>query len=249
LKIPAAYLMVGSGAGEDRRMDKIEKRYERHGRIKPCVLNRADIYALGKIIHETFSTPEIKRYFRISTTLNHTRVFSSSIEYLLSQKELGDRMADLSFWIEGWDQKTRFDKNILLDFSKYSIQLSVEGTDPVWVYDKYNQIANYLKNKTAWYWPIIVMEKVIMFFVTITLFINIIIAVKKGNPLYYLDKVGLLGVWMFLVFYDTRKIWPYSNIRLKDDKSYLSRENIIIFMMILVVIVAISGGTILPFVR
>ena len=71
----------------------------------------------------------------------------------MSLEELGDRMADLSFWIEGWDQKTRFDKNILLDFSKYSIQLNVEGTDPVWVYDTYNSITNYLKNKTAWYCP------------------------------------------------------------------------------------------------
>jgi hypothetical protein len=30
----------------------------------------------------------------------------------------------LSFWIEGWDQKTRFDKNIWLDFSQYAIQLN-----------------------------------------------------------------------------------------------------------------------------
>ena len=91
-------------------------------------------------------------------------------------------MADLSFWIEGWDQKTRFDKNILLDFSKYSIQLSVEGTDPVWVYDTYNSITNYLKNKTAWYCPIIIMEKIIVFFITIILIANIVIAAKKGDP-------------------------------------------------------------------
>ena len=230
-------------------MDSVEKRYERHGRIKPCMINRDDILAIGEIIQETFTKPEVERYFRISTVHNHTRVFSNSIDHLLSQKELGDRVADLSFWIEGWDQKTRFDKNILLDFSKYSIQLSVEGTDPVWVYDKYNSITNYLKNKTAWYWPIIIMEKIIMFLVTITLIANIIIAVKKGNPFYYLDKFGLLALWMFLVFYDTRKIWPYSNIRLTENKFYLSRENIVMFVMILVVIMAIFGGTILPLVR
>jgi len=230
-------------------MDSVDKRYERHGRIKPCVINRRDIFELGKIIQGTFSKPEVERYFRISTTLNHTRVFSNSIDHLLSQKELGDQVADLSFWIEGWDQKTRFDKNVLLDFSKYSIQLSVEGTDPVWVYDMYNKVSNYLKSKTAWYWPIIVLEKIIMFFVTITLFANIIIAVKKGDPLYYLDKIGLLAVWMFLVFYDTRKIWPYSNIKLKDDKVFLSKENVIMYVMILVIILAVSGGTILPFVR
>ena len=147
------------------------------------------------------------------------------------------------------DQKTRFDKNILLDFSKYSIQLSVEGTDPVWVYDTYNRITNFLKNKTAWYCPIIIMEKIIVFFITIILIGNIVIAFKKTAPLYYLDKLGLLALWMFLVFYDTRKIWPYSNIWLKEDKFSLSRENVVMLVMILVVILAIFGGTILPLMR
>jgi hypothetical protein len=249
LKIAAAWLMVASGMDKAMVKDSVEKRYERHGRIKPCVLTRDDILALAKIIQGTFTKPEVERYFRISTVLNHTRVFSNSVEHLLSLDELGDRVADLSFWIEGWDQKTRFDKNILLDFSKYSIQLSVEGTDPVWVYDTYNSIINYLKNKTAWYSFIISMEKIIVFFITIILIANIIIAVKQGYPLYCFDKLGLLVVWMFLVFYDIRKIWPYSNIRLKEDKFYLSKENVVMLVMVLVVILAICGGTILPLMR
>ncbi len=229
--------------------ESVEKRYEKHGRIKPCVLTRDDILALAAIIQKTFTKPEIDRYFRVSTVLNHTRVFSNSVEHLLDSEELGDRVADLSFWIEGWDQKTRFDKNILLDFSRYSIQLSVEGTDPVWVYDMYNSINDYLKNKTAWYWPIIIMEKVTVFFVTLILLMNIVITLKKGNLFYYIDKLGLLALWMCLVFYDTRKIWPYSNIRVKEDKVYLSRENVGMFVLILMVIVSIWGGTILPFMR
>jgi hypothetical protein len=70
-----------------------------------------------------------------------------------------------------------------------------------------------------------------------------------GNPFYYVDKLGLLAVWMFLVFYDTRKIWPYSNIRLKEDKIYLSKENIVMFVMILVVVMAIAGGTVIPLMK
>ncbi|MCK9376658.1 MAG: hypothetical protein M0P73_10960 [Syntrophobacterales bacterium] len=227
----------------------IEKRYERHGRMRPCVLKREDIFALGDIIIEGFSKPEVERYFRISTTVGQTRVFSNSIEHLLSQKELGDQTSDLSFWIEGWEQKTRFDKNILLDFSKYSIQLNVEGTDPVWVYDKYNRIAKFLRSKTAWFWPIIIMEKIIIFLITIALITNIIIAVKKGNPAYYLDKLGLLSVWMFLVFYDTRKLWPYANIIVTEEPNFLTKANVVMLAMILVVIMAIAGGTILPLMR
>jgi hypothetical protein len=229
--------------------NSVEKRYEKHGRIKPCVLTRDDILELTAIIQRTFTKPEIDRYFRISTVINHTRVFSNSAEHLLSLEELGDRVGDLAFWIEGWDQKTRFDKNILLDFSKYSIQLNVEGTDPVWVYDTYNSIITYLKKKIAWYYPVIIMEKFFIFFITIVLIGNIMIAIKKGAPSYYVDKLGLLVLWIFLVFYDTRKIWPYSNIRLQEDKNYLTRENVTMLVMILVVILAIFGGTILPFMR
>ena len=241
--------MVELGREDAMAKESLEKRYEQHGRIKPCVLTRDDILALTAIIQQTFTKPEIDRYFRISTVLNHNRVFSKSAEQLLSLEALGDRMADLSFWIEGWDQKTRFDKNILLDFSKYSIQLNVEGTDPVWVNDTYNSITDYLKKKTAWYCPIIIMEKITVFFITIVLIANIVIAVKKNDPSYYLDKLGLLALWIFLVFYDTRKIWPYSNIRLKEDRIFLTRENISMLGMILLVIVAILGGTVLPFMR
>jgi len=241
--------MVTWGREDAMAKESLEKRYEKHGRIKPCVLTRDDILALTAIIQRTFTRPEIERYFRISTVINHTRVFSNSAEHLLSLDDIGDRVSDLSFWIEGWDQKTRFDKNILLDFSKYSIQLNVEGTDPVWVYDTYNNIFNYLKKKTAWYCPIIIMEKIILFCITIILLVNIIIAFKKGDPSYYLDKIGLLVLWIFLVFYDTKKIWPYSNIRLRTDKNYLTRENVSMMLMILVVILAILGGTVLPFLR
>jgi hypothetical protein len=241
--------MVVLGSEDAMATESAEKRYEKHGRLKPCVLNRDDILALAALVQRTFTRPEIDRYFRISTVLNHTRIFSNSAEHLLSLDELGDRLADLSFWIEGWDQKTRFDKNILLDFSKYSIQLSVEGTDPVWVYDTYNSITNYLNNKTAWYAPIITMEKIMVFAITIILIANTIIAFKKGDPLHYLDKIGLLGLWVFLVFYDTKKIWPYANIRICAGSFRLSRENVFMSVMILVVFLAICGGTILPLLR
>jgi hypothetical protein len=109
--------------------------------------------------------------------------------------------------------------------------------------------AVFLNNKTIWYWPIILIEKIIIFFVTIALISNIIVAVKKGDPAYYADKLGLVAVWMFLVFYDTRKIWPYANIRLTREGFFPARENIVMLAMILVVILAVTGGTIIPLMK
>ncbi len=198
-------------------MANIEKRYERRGSIRPCSLDKNDLQNLAAIIQETFTKPEIDRYFRVSSNLGNTRVFANSVEDFFNQKDFPDQITDLSFWIEGWDQKTRFDKVVLLDFSKYSIQLSVEGIDPVWVYDKYIKITKFLKNKSAWYWPLIIMEKFVIFAITLLLISNIIISIRGREVAYYLDKIALLALWGFLVLYDTRKVWPYADIRIKGQ--------------------------------
>jgi hypothetical protein len=229
-------------------MDNIEKRYERRGSIRPCSLDREDLLELTAIIQETFTKPEIERYFRISTNVGNTRVFSNSVADFFSQRDLPGQVSDLSFWIEGWDKKTRFDKVVLLDFSKYSIQLSVEGIDPVWVYDKYTKITKFLKNKSAWYWPMIMLEKFIIFFITIILVCNIIISLTRGETAYYFDKLGLFGLWLFLIFCDTRKVWPYTNIKTRET-SILTRENLAMLLVLLVLFWSLLEGTIWPLLR
>jgi hypothetical protein len=190
-------------------------------------------------IQESFTKPEIERYFRVSTTLGGTRVFSNSMDDFLQQEDLPDQVNDLSFWIEGWDQKTRFDKNILLDFGRYSAQLHVEGTDPVWVFDKFNSIMKFLKNKTPWYWPIITWEKLIVFSITVILISSLFIAFIFRDRIYFTGKIALLGVWTFLTFYDLRKIWPYSSLRLRGAAPALSKENINMVAAIIIVLVII----------
>ena len=230
-------------------MANIEKRYERRGSIRPCSLDKNDLQNLAAIIQETFTKPEIDRYFRVSSNLGNTRVFANSVEDFFNQKDFPDQITDLSFWIEGWDQKTRFDKVVLLDFSKYSIQLSVEGIDPVWVYDKYIKIAKFLKNKSAWYWPLIIMEKFVIFAITLLLISNIIISIRGREVAYYFDKIALLALWGFLVLYDTRKVWPYADIRIKGNKSKFNKESLILVLLILLLVWAVIEGTVLPLVK
>jgi hypothetical protein len=233
--------MVGQKSESGMGMENIEKRYERKGKIRPCFLNRRDLLDLTAIIQETFTKAELERYFRVSTNLGNTRVFSNSVEDFLSQTEFPQRISELSFWIEGWDTKMRFDKVVLLDFSKYSIQLCVEGIDPVWVYDKYNKIAKFLKSKSAWYWPMIVFEKIVIFAITVILISNFIISFQFGKEKYYFDKVALLVLWAFLILFDTRKVWPYANIRIKNDKAIFTKENLSMTLAILVLAWAMAG--------
>ena len=243
------FLWVNSTMGmwTDKVEDNIEKRYERKAKVRPCSLGRQDLLSLAQIIQETFTKPEIERYFRVSTTLGAERIFSNSMEDFLNREELSDKVNDLSFWIEGWDNKSRFDKNVLLDFSRFSVQLHVEGTDPVWVYDKYTEIMKFLNNKTAWYWPVITLEKLIIFSMTMILIASLFISFARGGRINYLGKIALLSVWSFFIFYDTRKIWPYSFLRLRGPNPVLSKENILMAAIIALLIIVILEDIILPF--
>lgn len=227
----------------------LEKRYERKAKVRPCSLGPGDLTALAAIIQDTFNKPEIDRYFRVSTTRGSNRIFSNSMEDFLNLKELPDQINDLSFWIEGWNRKSRFDKNVLLDFSRYSAQLQVEGTDPVWVYDKFSNIMKFLKKKTAWYWPIITLEKLIIFCLTMFLISSLIISYVLGARVNYGSTIAMLGVWIFLIFYDTRKIWPYCFVRLRSTPSVWTKENIIMGAVIALVVAVILAGLISPFYR
>lgn len=228
-------------------MQNVEERYERSGKASPCYLDQKDLLNLTRIIQETFSKPEIDRYFRVSTTLGNARVFSNSMDDFLVQKDLPEKITELSFWIEGWDQRTRFDKNVLLDFSRYSVQLHVEGTDPVWVYDKYNNIMKFLKDKRAWYWPVIMLEKFIIFCLTIMLIASLIISYKLRKASDYVSNIALLGVWSLLIFSDTRKIWPYSILKLKGTKAGFDKENIFMVAVIAILILVLLDLILRPF--
>ena len=228
-------------------MEQLEKRYEKQGRARPCFLDQEDLVNLARIVQESFTRPEIERYFRVSTTLNETRVFSNSMADFLVQEDLPDRIYDLSFWIEGWGQKTRFDKTILLDFSRYAAQLKVEGTDPVWVFDKYNSIMRFLSSKSTWYWPVIIFEKVIIFCITILLISSVILSFELGEPARYLGKIGVLVIWAVSVFYDTRKICPYSILRLKGTEPLLSKETLFIAALLSILLIILLEGFALPF--
>lgn len=230
-------------------MDNVNQRYGKKLTLKPCCLNKDDLFTLTAIIQESFTKAEIERYFYISTTIGETRVFVNSPEGFSQQTGLPEKINDLAFWIVSWDHKGRFDKSILLDFSRYSIQLNVEGLDLAWVNDKYIRIVNFLKTKTAWYWPLVTLERFIIFIITLILISSLIISIEIKEVSYYLNEITLVGIWIFLVFYDTRKIWPYANVRLDKDNLIFNKENLVAATLILILIAAFMVGTVLPLLK
>ncbi len=230
-------------------MAELEKRYEKTGKLNPCSLNRLDLGRLSGIVQETFTKAEIDRCFRISTTLGESRVFDYSLEEFLGRQGLPRQISDMAFWIEGWDNQGRLDRNVLVDFSRYAISFKVEGPDPLWVYDRAKRLSKFLEAKTAWYWPLIFLERFLIFFITILLVTNVMISVIIREAAFYLDKAALLGIWIFLVFYDTRKVLPYADINLGNSRSIFRKENVYGMVILVVLVLALVGGTFLPLLK
>jgi hypothetical protein len=93
------------------------------------------------------------------------------------------------------------------------------------------------------------LEKFVIFAITLLLISNIIISIKLGEVARYFDKIVLLGVWAFLIFYDTRQVWPYANIRIRSNKSIFSKENLMMFLLLAVLVWVVIEGTVSPFLK
>ena len=93
------------------------------------------------------------------------------------------------------------------------------------------------------------MEKFVIFAITLLLISNIIISIRGREVAYYFDKIALLALWGFLVLYDTRKVWPYADIRIKGNKSKFNKESLILVLLILLLVWAVIEGTVLPLVK
>jgi hypothetical protein len=151
--------------------------------------------------------------------------------------------------MEGWDQTSRFDKTVLLDFSKSSIQLQVEGSDPVWVFDKFADLNRFLEKKTSWFWPIIQLEKLLLFVITLILICNVIISIQMRRPLYQMDNLSLLAIWIVFVSFDVRDIWPYSLIWTRKVNTAITRENLFMLLMVVAVLLSVVQGSVLPLLK
>ena len=226
------------------------KNYRKSGKIHSCKIKKSDLLKLIEIIKKTFPDSNRKEDFKVSTNLPNVCIHSNSIEDFLEHEELPDKLNRLSIEIMGMNQydniiDLNIDKDIRLVFYDNSINLDIYGEENAWVIGKYAEITDFLKERRPWFWFIhtnifygiegaISMILLIVFVSLIVHFINI-------NEIIY-SMITAFMLFIFAYIYHLKKtIFPYTQIIIKHEKSFLTRENVTLIILLLSLFVMILG--------
>ena len=205
---------------------------------------------LVKIVKETFPISERKEDFEISTNLPNIAIRSNSIEDFLKHEELPDKFNRLSFRIIGWSENREIDKSIQMIFYDNFINLYVDGIDQTWVLGKYSQITDFLRKKRPWFWALQKIFPSITGIIPLLSLIAIVYFIMVKAIISSISTTFFLIAWVFAtVLYFKGTFLPYTQIILAPKKSFLNKENIIIVVGVLCLIVSIIGGIIIPLLK
>lgn len=221
------------------------KKYQKSGDIHSCKIKKNDLLKLIEIIKETFSDSDLKEDFKVSINLPNVRIHSNSIEDFLEHKELPEKLNRLSIRIIGWNQDQNIDKSVNLDFYDNFINLDIDGEENAWVIGKYAEITDFLKEKRSWFWFIYTnifygIEAVISVLLFIV-FVSLIVHFININEMIY-SIITAIVLFIFAYGYHLKKkFFPYTQIIIKHEKSFLTRENVTLIILLLSLFVMILG--------
>lgn len=229
--------------------EKIMKKYTKCNRMPPCKIEKDDLYELMKIFKENIDIKG-KSDLKITANLPNISITEHNIDDFLDHKELPNIIKRLFLSIIGWSDNNEIVKKIDLTFYDNYIDLYIDGADEIWVLGQQKKISNFLKNKRPWFWffhKIIPNLLGVMFPVSIYAFVHFI---EKDMIFYSISSGIFITVWIFInIFYFKSKIFPYTQIIIRDKEKFLNKENITILLALLSLITSIIGGIILPIMK
>jgi hypothetical protein len=225
------------------------KEYVKSATPQPCRLKKGDLVRLAQIISDQANLADryTKRHFRVSVDLRNVHVTAESIEDLLEQQDLPDKFTTLKIYMSESSLDLNLDRVIYLRFSDSGISLEVSGPDETWVLGKYAQIKDFLREKRPWFWPFQRMFLFISAWVVV-LSLGGVVHFARVNELVYSISSGILLATSHLatVFYWKGTFLPYTQIALRPERSFFTKQNVTLILGILSLIVSIIGGLIIP---
>jgi hypothetical protein len=218
------------------------KEYRKRIELGPCRLEKADLLKLAKLVKETLTISGRKEDFEISTLLPNINIKENSIEDFLKHEELPDKFDDLSIEAIGRDARADVDKSITLEFASYGNTVYVRGTDETWVLGKSEQIVDYLRGKRPWFGLLINVFPFIGGFLVALAITTLSYFIGARELLYSVSTAFLLVTVIFAMAFNlSHKFLPYTQIIVTPRESLLNKENIILIISILTLIITIIG--------
>jgi len=226
------------------------KEYTKSASIHPCKLNRNDLLKLIELLKEAFPFSDRKEDFTISTNLPNISIRANSIEDFLEHEDLPDKFSRLSLEIIGWSEDREIDKAVRMIFYDNFISLDVNGAEQTWVLGKYSQIVDFLRKKRPWFGPLREIFLYTIGAIPLLSLFGLIYFIISNEIVYSISTTLLLIVWVIAgVFYFKGTFLPYTQIILRPKESPLNKENLMITIAILSLIVSLIGAVVVPLVK
>ena len=226
------------------------KNYRKSGKIHSCKIKKDALLKLVEIIKRTFPDLNRKEDFEVSTNLPNISIHSNSIENFLEHEELPDKLNTLSIRITETNQydnliDLNIDKSVRLDFYDKSINLNIHGEENAWVIGKYTEITDFLKEKRPWFWfihtNIFCGIEAWTSMLLLIVFVSLIFHFIDINEIIY-AIITAITLFIFAYIYHLKKtIFPYTQIIIKHEKSFLTREDVKLIILLLSLFVMILG--------
>lgn len=213
--------------------------YTRSKNLHPCRLDKAALFELVDIVKRDFHSSNTEDDFRISTSFDGTNINENSLEKFLEHKNLPQIFSELS--INQYDRST--DRTIGIShlqirFNNYAVSLYVTGDSESMVKGKYSQVADFLRKKRPPFWffrtpPLYIIQGAILAAIVAGLFVLCVRLYYKG-----FDTFGILlfiGLVLMSLFEYTMMKYPYTQINLKEKRSFIETHNTLIILSELVI--------------
>lgn len=218
------------------------KEYRKSGKIHSCKIKKNDLLKLVEIIKKTFPDLNRKEDFEVYTNLPNVSIHSNSIEDFLEHEELPDKLNRLSIKIMGTNH---IGKDIRLVFYDNFINLDIYGEENAWVIGKYAEITDFMKERRPWFWfihtNIFYGIEAAISMILLIVFVSLIVHFININEIIYSMIIAFM-LFIFAYIYHLKKtIFPYTQIIIKHEKSFLTRENVTLIILLLSLFVMILG--------
>ncbi len=221
------------------------KDYSQHKDIHPCKLEKNDLFELVKIIKKGFAETNRKEDLQIRSHIPNVSIYENSLEDFLKHKDIPNIINRLSIEQIGWNNKREIDKKVSITFYDNFIDFDVSGFDEEWVLGKSMQIQNFLRKKRTKLFFLNRSSPILFGLLIPVGFYAILKSIKEFSLIpIILSVLFMISIVTLIILFFKGKFLPYTRIIIVPKK--MNKENIILLISILTLIISFIGSIIIP---
>jgi hypothetical protein len=219
---------------------KTENEFRKFNIINSCKLTGKDLVKLSEHINDVFGNEEYA--IKIKSKYEHFVYEAKDFIFFLNIRNLPNVLNELEINIFGNN------KNITLFLGVINNYLGVSGSNEAWVLGAYQKLESFFNKKRPWFYSRL--TGFIVFFI-LSGMILFLLGIQIGKNNYYaLTFFILFPIFSFYLGYAEilDKIFPYFQLQIRKPDTIITKDNIVILLMILTFLVT-TIGVVIQFIK